>query len=125
MMKVGFVGCGEMGEPMAGHVLKSGKFEVWIYDGLLPTGFNLFLRSMVAARCRGAQAYLGPVSPAALGVPKENWAGPQRPGTVRLAPGGEVTLLYPKSTWEERVKAVETLPDLLGSESRSEKEAVS
>lgn len=32
MMKVGFVGCGEMGEPMAGHVLKSGKFEVWIYD---------------------------------------------------------------------------------------------
>ena len=32
MMKVGFVGCGEMGEPMAGHVLKTGKFEVWIYD---------------------------------------------------------------------------------------------
>ena len=32
MMKVGFVGCGEMGEPMAGHVLKSGKFEVEIYD---------------------------------------------------------------------------------------------
>src|SRR6185295_4423767 len=32
MMKVGFVGCGEMGEPMAGHVLKTKKFEVWIYD---------------------------------------------------------------------------------------------
>jgi 3-hydroxyisobutyrate dehydrogenase len=32
MMKVGFVGCGEMGEPMAGHVLKSKKFEVWVYD---------------------------------------------------------------------------------------------
>ncbi len=32
MMKVGFVGCGEMGEPMAGHVLKSGKFEVAVYD---------------------------------------------------------------------------------------------
>jgi 3-hydroxyisobutyrate dehydrogenase len=32
MMKVGFVGCGEMGEPMAGHVLKSGKFEVQIFD---------------------------------------------------------------------------------------------
>jgi 3-hydroxyisobutyrate dehydrogenase len=32
MMKVGFVGCGEMGEPMAGHVLKSGKFEVWVFD---------------------------------------------------------------------------------------------
>ena len=32
MMRVGFVGCGEMGEPMAGHVLKSKKFEVWIYD---------------------------------------------------------------------------------------------
>ncbi len=32
MMKVGFVGCGEMGEPMAGHVLKSKTFEVWIYD---------------------------------------------------------------------------------------------
>jgi len=32
MMKVGFVGCGEMGEPMAGHVMKSKKFEVWIYD---------------------------------------------------------------------------------------------
>ena len=31
-MKVGFVGCGEMGEPMAGHVLKSGKFEVWVFD---------------------------------------------------------------------------------------------
>jgi 3-hydroxyisobutyrate dehydrogenase len=32
MMKVGFVGCGEMGEPMAGHVLKTKKFEVWVYD---------------------------------------------------------------------------------------------
>jgi 3-hydroxyisobutyrate dehydrogenase-like beta-hydroxyacid dehydrogenase len=32
MMKVGFVGCGEMGEPMAGHVLGSGKFEVRVYD---------------------------------------------------------------------------------------------
>jgi 3-hydroxyisobutyrate dehydrogenase-like beta-hydroxyacid dehydrogenase len=32
MMKVGFVGCGEMGEPMAGHVLESGKFEVWVFD---------------------------------------------------------------------------------------------
>ena len=32
MMKVGFVGCGEMGEPMAGHVIKSGKFEVFVYD---------------------------------------------------------------------------------------------
>jgi 3-hydroxyisobutyrate dehydrogenase-like beta-hydroxyacid dehydrogenase len=32
MMKVGFVGCGEMGEPMAGHVLKKGKFEVWVFD---------------------------------------------------------------------------------------------
>jgi len=31
-MKVGFVGCGEMGEPMAGHVLKKGKFEVWVFD---------------------------------------------------------------------------------------------
>jgi 3-hydroxyisobutyrate dehydrogenase-like beta-hydroxyacid dehydrogenase len=31
-MKVGFVGCGEMGEPMAGHVLKSGKFEVAVFD---------------------------------------------------------------------------------------------
>src|SRR5438445_9622604 len=32
MLKVGFVGCGEMGEPMAGHVLKSGKFDVEIFD---------------------------------------------------------------------------------------------
>src|ERR1700741_4235253 len=32
MMKVGFVGCGEMGEPMAAHVIKSGKFEVEVYD---------------------------------------------------------------------------------------------
>ena len=32
MTKVGFVGCGEMGEPMAGHVLKRGKFEVWVFD---------------------------------------------------------------------------------------------
>jgi 3-hydroxyisobutyrate dehydrogenase len=32
MMKVGFVGCGEMGEPMAAHVIKSGKFEVAVYD---------------------------------------------------------------------------------------------
>jgi 3-hydroxyisobutyrate dehydrogenase-like beta-hydroxyacid dehydrogenase len=32
MMKVGFVGCGEMGEPMAGHVLKSGKFDVEVFD---------------------------------------------------------------------------------------------
>jgi 3-hydroxyisobutyrate dehydrogenase-like beta-hydroxyacid dehydrogenase len=32
MMKVGFVGCGEMGEKMAGHVLKAGKFEVWVFD---------------------------------------------------------------------------------------------
>lgn len=31
-MKVGFVGCGEMGEPMAGHVLKTGRFEVWVFD---------------------------------------------------------------------------------------------
>lgn len=32
-MKVGFVGVGAMGEPMAGHVLKSKKFEeVWVYD---------------------------------------------------------------------------------------------
>lgn len=31
-MKVGFVGCGAMGEPMAGHVLKSGKFDVHIFD---------------------------------------------------------------------------------------------
>jgi 3-hydroxyisobutyrate dehydrogenase len=32
MMKVGFVGCGEMGAPMAAHVLKSGKFEVLVFD---------------------------------------------------------------------------------------------
>jgi pyrroline-5-carboxylate reductase len=33
VMKVGFVGVGAMGEPMAGHVLKSKKFdEVWVYD---------------------------------------------------------------------------------------------
>ena len=32
MMKVGFVGCGEMGAPMAGHVVKSGKFEVVVFD---------------------------------------------------------------------------------------------
>ena len=32
MVKVGFVGCGEMGEPMAGHVLKSSKFEVEVFD---------------------------------------------------------------------------------------------
>ena len=32
MMKAGFVGCGEMGEPMAGHVLKSGKFDVEVFD---------------------------------------------------------------------------------------------
>jgi 3-hydroxyisobutyrate dehydrogenase len=32
MPKIGFVGCGEMGEPMAAHVLKSGKFEVWVFD---------------------------------------------------------------------------------------------
>ena len=32
MMKVGFVGCGEMGEPMAGHVMKSGRFEVAVFD---------------------------------------------------------------------------------------------
>lgn len=32
-MKVGFVGVGAMGEPMAGHVLKSKKFdEVWVFD---------------------------------------------------------------------------------------------
>lgn len=31
-LKVGFVGCGAMGEPMAGHVLKSGKFEVHVFD---------------------------------------------------------------------------------------------
>ena len=32
MMKVGFVGCGEMGEPMIGHILKSRKFDVQVYD---------------------------------------------------------------------------------------------
>ena len=32
MVKVGFVGCGEMGAPMAGHVVKSGKFEVVVFD---------------------------------------------------------------------------------------------
>ena len=34
MLKVGFVGCGEMGEPMAGHVIKKGKgkFEVHVFD---------------------------------------------------------------------------------------------
>lgn len=32
-MKVGFVGVGAMGEPMAGHVIKSKKFdEVWVFD---------------------------------------------------------------------------------------------
>src|SRR5437879_223540 len=31
-LKVGFVGCGAMGEPMAGHVMKSGKFEVHVFD---------------------------------------------------------------------------------------------
>lgn len=31
-LKVGFVGCGAMGEPMAGHVLKSGKFDVHVFD---------------------------------------------------------------------------------------------
>ena len=31
-VKVGFVGCGEMGEPMAGHVLNSGKFDVHVFD---------------------------------------------------------------------------------------------
>lgn len=32
-MKVGFVGIGAMGEPMAGHVIKSKKFDdVWVFD---------------------------------------------------------------------------------------------
>jgi 3-hydroxyisobutyrate dehydrogenase len=32
MMKIGFVGCGEMGTPMAAHVIESGKFEVLVFD---------------------------------------------------------------------------------------------
>ena len=31
-MKVGFVGVGAMGNHMAGHVMKRGGYEVWVYD---------------------------------------------------------------------------------------------
>lgn len=31
-MKVGFVGVGAMGSHMAGHVMKRGKYETWVYD---------------------------------------------------------------------------------------------
>jgi hypothetical protein len=76
------------------ETVPAGSFEVWIYDGLLASDFNLFLRSTLAPRCRRARPWVGPASPAALAVPKENGTGPLRPGTVRLAPGGEVVLTF-------------------------------
>ncbi len=76
------------------ETVRAGPCEVWIYDGLLATEFNLYLRSTLASRCRRVQASVGPANPAALGVAKENGSGPQRPGTVRLGSDGEVTLTF-------------------------------
>jgi hypothetical protein len=80
------------GTPRA--TIPAGKGEVWLYDGLLGNDLNLFLRSTLADRCRRIHRTIGPTSPATLAVPKENGADPSQPGTVTLAPEGEVELKF-------------------------------
>jgi hypothetical protein len=79
----------------------AGPCEVWLYDGILNTGLNLFLRSTLASRCRCLQPYVGPASPASLGVPKENGTSVLRPGTVLLAPDGVVKLTFTQAVTGE------------------------
>ena len=55
MIKVGFVGCGEMGEPMAGHVLRSGK--PWLIEGPRGGG-KTALAEALALACNLPQFYL-------------------------------------------------------------------
>jgi len=83
--------------------VQAGPCEVWIYDGLLNTELNLFLRSILASRCRNVRPYFGPASPAALAVPKENGSSFLRPGTVMLPPDGEVKLTFSGSVKGEMI----------------------
>ena len=58
-LKVGFVGCGAMGEPMAGHVLKSDKFDVHVFD-INPAATKKIAKKGVAVKdieafCKGMQ----------------------------------------------------------------------
>jgi hypothetical protein len=75
------------------ETVQAGPYEVWIYDGLLTTGLNLFLRSTLAPRCR-AYPHVGPSWPPALARPKNNLAPKEARGTVVLPPDGEVRLVF-------------------------------
>jgi 3-hydroxyisobutyrate dehydrogenase-like beta-hydroxyacid dehydrogenase len=59
-LKVGFVGCGEMGEPMAGHVLNSGKFEVHVFD-INPAVTKKIAKTKKTAKIEKTLASLGKV----------------------------------------------------------------
>ena len=50
--------------------MHAGGVEIWIYDGLLGNQFNLFLRSVLASRCRRLGGYQGPAEPALHASPK-------------------------------------------------------
>src|SRR5262249_52595356 len=51
-----------------------GRFEIWIYDGLIANQFTLFLRSMLAFRCRTRLPCQRPVEPRELGGLVRNFA---------------------------------------------------
>lgn len=49
-MKVGIVGIGAMGEPMTGHILKSGEFDVYAFDIHKPAVNRVVKKGAKAAR---------------------------------------------------------------------------
>ena len=71
-----------------------GDYEIWIYDRVLSGPFTLFLRSLLASRCREELAWTGPDTPRELARPVPNFTPKESGGRLTLLPDGEVTLTF-------------------------------
>src|SRR5207237_400657 len=71
-----------------------GRFEIWLYDGLIANHFTLFLRSVLAGRCREQLGCTGPAAPAALARPSANFAQHRSSRRVEVGPDGAVHVSF-------------------------------
>jgi hypothetical protein len=72
----------------------AGDYEIWLYDGLIAQPFTLFLRSLLAQRCRQHLEFTGPHEPLRLATPERNFVNRRSCRRVELKPDGEVTVTF-------------------------------
>src|SRR5262249_39056461 len=74
--------------------VRCGDFDIWVYDSLIAGPFNLFLRSMLASRCRAELATVGPDRPHRLSRQGVNFSHTESSSWIALGPEGEIKATF-------------------------------